>query len=165
MLAHRLGVADRVAFLGRVDVIERFYAAADVLVHPAHYDPFPNAILEALACGVPVITTPGCGGAEAIEDGKSGYIIENDSQLVDGLHSIAEPGRRAEMGDLARRRAEQFSLAHSVDRTLKVIEDVIAEKASMPMACHAPEFEAFSASCIAPRTPAPSGARHGVPLP
>jgi UDP-glucose:(heptosyl)LPS alpha-1,3-glucosyltransferase len=52
-----------------------FYQMADGLL-PTLYDPFPNVILEAMACGLPVITTTGCGGAEFIVQGSNGYVCD-----------------------------------------------------------------------------------------
>jgi len=66
-LAQRLGVAARVRFFGAQDDVRPFYAAADVFCLPTRYDPFPNAALEALACGLPVVTTTTCGAAELAE--------------------------------------------------------------------------------------------------
>jgi UDP-glucose:(heptosyl)LPS alpha-1,3-glucosyltransferase len=53
-----------------------FYQMADGLLLPTLYDPFPNVILEAMACGLPVITTTGCGGAEFIVQGSNGYVCD-----------------------------------------------------------------------------------------
>jgi len=115
---------ERVRFLGSVEVIQQYYSAADLCIHPARYDPFPSAVIEALACGLPVLTTPGCGGADAIEDGKSGYIVDSPSQLVDGLRLIADQDRRVQMGELARRRALTFSQPEQIRRLVELIEQV-----------------------------------------
>src|SRR5262249_20871888 len=56
-LARRLGVAERVCFLGYCAETRNCYFAADFLVHPTFYDPCSLVVLEALACGLPVITT------------------------------------------------------------------------------------------------------------
>jgi len=71
-LAARLGLAGRVRFFGAQTDVRPFYAAADLFCLPTHYDPLPNAVLEALACGLPVITTTSCGAAELI--GEAGAI-------------------------------------------------------------------------------------------
>ncbi len=62
-LARRLGVEGRVSFAGRVDDMPAFYAAADVFALPTHYDACSNAVLEALACGLPAVTTARNGSA------------------------------------------------------------------------------------------------------
>ncbi|HFC97729.1 MAG TPA: glycosyltransferase family 1 protein [Thermosulfurimonas dismutans] len=62
----RLGRKGRIYYLGPVKEMERLYGAADLLVLPTRYDPFANVVLEALACGLPVITTPENGAAEAV---------------------------------------------------------------------------------------------------
>ena len=56
--------------------VHSFYHAADGLILPTLYDPFPNVILEAMACGLPVITSTRCGGAEFIEYGKQGFVCD-----------------------------------------------------------------------------------------
>lgn len=75
-LAHRLGIASRVHFEGGQQDVRGYYAAADCFVLPTLYDPLPNAALEALACGLPTITTTQCGAAELIEGGKTGYVCD-----------------------------------------------------------------------------------------
>ncbi|MBW2139791.1 MAG: glycosyltransferase family 4 protein, partial [Deltaproteobacteria bacterium] len=75
-LARKLSVAERVKFLGpRMDV-ERLYGAADVFVLPSLYEPFSNACLEAMAAGLPVVTSRETGAAEIIDDGQNGYNVD-----------------------------------------------------------------------------------------
>lgn len=75
-LCQRLNCQNRVHFLGMQVTTLPFYQMADGLLLPTLYDPFPNVILEAMACGLPVITTPTCGGAEFIVDGQNGFICD-----------------------------------------------------------------------------------------
>ena len=75
-LAKSLGCEARVRFFGMQSETLPFYQMADGLLLPTLYDPFPNVILEAMACGLPVITTTGCGGAEFIVDGHNGYVCD-----------------------------------------------------------------------------------------
>ena len=73
-LAQTLGVDQRVMFLGGQADVRPFYGAADVFALPTLYDPFPNAALEALACGLPLVTTTTCGAAELVT-AKNGAVI------------------------------------------------------------------------------------------
>ncbi len=75
-LAEKLGVASRVHFAGGVQDVRPYYAAADAFALPTLYDPFPNACLEALAAGLPVVTSTGSGAAELIEAGRNGYVTD-----------------------------------------------------------------------------------------
>ncbi|ELQ6021534.1 glycosyltransferase family 4 protein [Cronobacter turicensis] len=75
-LAQALNCTDRVHFFGMQQETLPFYQMADGLLLPTLYDPFPNVILEAMACGLPVITTQGCGGAEFIQQGQNGYVCD-----------------------------------------------------------------------------------------
>ncbi|WP_456436213.1 glycosyltransferase family 4 protein [Thermovibrio ammonificans] len=75
-LAEKLGVADRVHFLGKVNRMETFYAGIDLLVHPSFYDTFANVVTEALATGTPVICSRETGAAEFITEGVSGFILK-----------------------------------------------------------------------------------------
>ncbi|MGB9096276.1 glycosyltransferase family 4 protein [Erwinia sp.] len=105
-LARSLGCENRIHFLGVQNNVIPFYHAADSLMLPTLYDPFPNVILEAMACGLPVITSFTCGGAEFIVEGKQGFVC--DALDVPALTAAAEaiPQRTLDsrMGDLARER-------------------------------------------------------------
>lgn len=72
--AEKLGISDRVKFLGPVDDVRTVYGSADALILPTLYDPFPNVCVEALACGLPLLTSTGCGAAEWIENGRNGWV-------------------------------------------------------------------------------------------
>jgi UDP-glucose:(heptosyl)LPS alpha-1,3-glucosyltransferase len=74
-LAVRLGIAGRVRFLGPQKDVRPFYGAADCFALPTLYDPMPNAALEALACGLPVVTSTDCGAAELIQPGTNGAVV------------------------------------------------------------------------------------------
>lgn len=71
-----LGLTGRVHFLGRQPDAKPFYGAADALVLPTLYDPFPNVALEGFACGLPVITSTRSGAAELIEEGHNGFVCD-----------------------------------------------------------------------------------------
>ncbi|MGH7852087.1 MAG: glycosyltransferase family 4 protein, partial [Candidatus Binatia bacterium] len=73
--AKRLGVAGKTSFIGSVSDIERYYAAADIFILPTRYDPCATVCLEAMACGLPVLTTAMNGAAEFIDEGESGFVL------------------------------------------------------------------------------------------
>ncbi|HPM76114.1 MAG TPA: glycosyltransferase [bacterium] len=101
--AERLGVADRVVFAGFRRDMERVYAAADLSVMPGFAGEGVSGVLrEALACGVPVITTAVGGNAELIADGVTGLVVP-----VRAPQALAEAiGRLAADAELRRRLAE-----------------------------------------------------------
>jgi len=76
-LARRLGVADRVIFAGPTTSPVDFYRAADFFVLPTHHDPCSLVVLEALAMGVPVISTVFNGACEIMTDGIHGRVLQN----------------------------------------------------------------------------------------
>lgn len=75
-LARTLGCESRLIFAGVQKETAPFYAMADALIQPTRYDPFPNTILEAMACGLPVLTSDKCGGKEFIDVGINGYVFD-----------------------------------------------------------------------------------------
>ena len=109
-LAARLQVSDRIRWLGLRQDLERWYAAADVLVLPTRYEPFGNVHLEALASGLAVVTTTAAGGSELIEEGKNGAVIEpgDASALVSAVTGLLGESR-AGLAEAARRTAEPFT--------------------------------------------------------
>lgn len=84
--AQQLGLADRVYFVGPQQDVRAWYGMADVLALPTLYDPFPNVVLEALACGLPVMTTPTCGAAEVLAGRDCGRICD---ALDPGAQAVA----------------------------------------------------------------------------
>jgi len=74
-MARRLGLADRVLFLGPRTDVDRLYGAADLFLLPSWYDPFANACLEAMAAGLPIVTTAETGAAEVVQSGLNGFIL------------------------------------------------------------------------------------------
>jgi len=99
-LAQRVGVDERVRFLGPQQDVLPFLAAADAFLQPSWYDPFPNASLEALACGLPVIASDATGTAELIRPAHNGAISRaGDSgdltrQMVALRPALGQPGLR-----------------------------------------------------------------------
>jgi UDP-glucose:(heptosyl)LPS alpha-1,3-glucosyltransferase len=93
-----MGVSNRVRFLGPQTDVRPYLAAADAFLQPAWYDPFPNACLEALACGLPVIASSSTGTAELIRSGENGSICQagDPDDLLQQMKSL-QPG----LGDKA----------------------------------------------------------------
>ena len=118
--AARLGIAHRVVFAGRRDDVRGYYGAADALVLPTLYDPFPNVILEAMACGLPVITSRKCGAAELIRAGENGFVCDalDQAALTRHMHMLLAAETRAPLGDAARRTVEPLSLEHMSDELM-----------------------------------------------
>lgn len=103
-LARSEGCADRVRFCGMQKETLPFYQAADGLLLPTLYDPFPNVILEAMACGLPVITSHTCGGAEFIAQGTNGFVCDalDISRLREAVMAIPAQKDDNRMGMAAR---------------------------------------------------------------
>jgi UDP-glucose:(heptosyl)LPS alpha-1,3-glucosyltransferase len=117
-----------VQFLGEIGDIARLYAAADIFILPTIYDPFSNACLEALACGLPVITTRANGFSEIIEDSVHGSIVDHAGDLVrlrDAIRFWSDPSRRAAERSANIERASQFDISRNVEQTLKVLTGVV----------------------------------------
>jgi UDP-glucose:(heptosyl)LPS alpha-1,3-glucosyltransferase len=91
-LAQRLGIADRVRFLGAQKDVRPYYGAADCFALPTLYDPMPNAALEALACGLPTVTSTTCGAAELIQPEINGRVVAalDRTALAEALDAMIE---------------------------------------------------------------------------
>jgi UDP-glucose:(heptosyl)LPS alpha-1,3-glucosyltransferase len=110
-----------VRFLGPRHDLQGDFAAADVFVLPTVYDPFSNACLEALAAGLPVLTTHANGFAEIITEGVHGSIFApgDVAALGSALHSWRE--RAAEARERCRALAARYSVAENTRRSLAVL--------------------------------------------
>ena len=124
-LARELGVAGRLRFLGSAARMEEVYARSDVLVHPAIYEPFSNTCLEAMACGLPVVTSRINGASEIVRPGENGNVVENPADipaLAAAIEYFLNPVMRARAGVVARQTAESLPMSLNVEKTLAVIE-------------------------------------------
>jgi len=113
-----------VRFLGEVADLTPVYAAADIFILPTIYDPFSNACLEALASGLPVITTHSNGFSEIIDEGVHGSIVDNPANLVALREAIGfwSDLSRREAARLANvERASQFDISKNVVQTLEIL--------------------------------------------
>ena len=130
-LARDSGVADRVIFAGRVADVAAIYAAGDALLAPTRYDPFSNATLEALAMGLPVVTTAANGASEVIAEGREGFVAaraDDEDALARAINALADPALRAGMGGCARKRAESLSPAAHVEALIPILRRAVAER-------------------------------------
>lgn len=116
-----------VQFLGEVADLVPVYAAADIFILPTIYDPFSNACLEALASGLPVITTRSNGFSEIVEDGRHGSVIEDAGNLIalrDAIHFWSDSSRREAARSANIERASQFDISNNVAQTLEILTRV-----------------------------------------
>ena len=122
-MAARRGIEDRVRFLGPVDqgrLVEVYHGAA-ALLHPAFYDPFPRVIVEAPACGCPVVTTRRCGAAEIITPGLQGMVIDDPRDtpaLLAAMYAFADGQRALGMRIEAARLGRRYSFAEHARQVL-----------------------------------------------
>ncbi len=126
-LAQDLGVADRTLFVGYRDNMTHYYGVGDLLVLPTAYDPFPNVILEAMACGVPVVVSRATGTAEIISEGEHGYVIPMENpvdEIIQRIHSHGELSNtsRAALRRGCRALAETLSIENHLDRVVSVLK-------------------------------------------
>ena len=113
-----------VRFLGEMADLRPVYAASDIFILPTIYDPFSNACLEALAAGLPVITTLSNGFSEIIENGIHGSIVDladDIAGLRDAIKFWSDSSRRVTARPAIIERASQFDISKSVEQTLAVL--------------------------------------------
>jgi len=129
--AEQAGLSARVHFMGGQEDVRPWYGMADCFVLPTLYDPFPNAALEAMASGLPLITSLQCGAAEFVESGVEGYICRDPLDVVElarCLNLAAAPGQAQRMGAAARRRVEPYGLAAMAQQLTRLYSELLQSK-------------------------------------
>lgn len=120
----------RATFTGKIDDPRPAYWAADLLVAPSRFDAFGMAILEAMACAVPVVTTHASGASSIV--GDAGIVIADPTDVRGLARAIAQlrsdSFARARMGAIGRATAEERSWDGTANALLAVYEDVLVTK-------------------------------------
>lgn len=128
--ADRLGVAGRVDFLGHVDhdQLPAYYAAADALVLPSGSEGMPNVVLEAMACGTPVIATAVGGIPEIICEPEAGELMsERSAAAVVRAWAVLQQRRaNGRIGESTRAHAQQFSWSETTQGQLALFRRIVA---------------------------------------
>ena len=129
--ARALGIGARVQFCGVQADARAYYAAGDAFAMPSLYEPFGNANLEALAMGLPLLTSSKSGVAELLEPGVQGFVHDalDAAGLARSIELLRDPMRRSVMGAAARRLAEEHSLAAMARRLLALYEQLLRDRA------------------------------------
>ena len=119
-LASKLGLDKRVHFTGPLKDVRPWYGAADGFVLPTLYDPCPNAALEALACGLPMVTSSTCGAQEWVQSGVNGWVVDavNEPELARRLDDLAALAGNERARSAARSSVEALTLPAMAERLL-----------------------------------------------
>jgi glycosyltransferase involved in cell wall biosynthesis len=119
-LARKLGIASAVTWHGWISpgALPQIYQSADCLVNPSLYEGMSNVVLEAMACGVPVIASRVPGNDELVLDGDTGFLFDlrEPAALVSALAELRDAGLRRRMGTSARNQAANFCSWNNVAR-------------------------------------------------
>ena len=120
-----MGLCQNVKWLGYVKDIERVYALADLFVLPTNYDPFANTTLEAMACGIPALTTRQNGAAEVVEQVAHWLVVEsschrNITEALMAFTALSTQERRL-LGERAHLVAQKFSWQRHVEELITVL--------------------------------------------
>lgn len=126
-LAIELGILQNLRFEGSVSSMRDYYLASDILLHPTLYEPFANVCLEALACGLPVITTRTNGASELINEPENGYLVmmaDRYGDIADKIekYSLLSEGARQTMSIKALERSRGLSWDKHVEELIKVLK-------------------------------------------
>jgi len=118
------GVAHAVDFVGHRDDVSARLADADIFVHPSRHESFPNAVLEAMAAGLPIVASGVGGIVDLLEDGRTGWLVppgEDEALASRVMHLMANPDEAARFGAAAR---ETVLAGFSFDRMVAGFDDI-----------------------------------------
>ena len=121
----------RLLFTGPVAGADDLFLGADAFLFPTVYEPFSNACLEAMAAGLPVVTTAVNGASEVLREGESGFLLEDPfdaAALADRMEKLLSSDLRRRMGEQARRVAEAYPVERNTRETLEVLDRVLEDE-------------------------------------
>ncbi|MGA7143871.1 MAG: glycosyltransferase family 4 protein [Desulfobacterales bacterium] len=122
-----LDIKDKVLFTGPIHSIEAYYANSDVFVLPTYYDACSLVVIEAMASGLPSITTTANGAAGIINDGKDGYIISHPPRSLDlakKMQLLLNDEKRQQMSREALCKGRQYSAEKNHQSMIRILGEV-----------------------------------------
>jgi UDP-glucose:(heptosyl)LPS alpha-1,3-glucosyltransferase len=126
-LAQRLGVAERIRFLGfRSEPRDQFFGA-DFLVHPTFYDPCSLVALEALGCGLPVVTTRYNGASELITQGNEGFVVADPldgRELAGAIERLSNSATLARCAQFAKQAGRKWTFEDHYQQLMRIFAEV-----------------------------------------
>ncbi len=131
-MSEQLGLGDHVHFTGRQDDVRSWLAAMDVFVLSSDWEGMPNAVLEAMAVGLPVVATAVGGTPEVVVDGETGLLVppRDPAALAQAIERLlCDPSLRRRMGEAGRKRVEShFTIEQTIAQTVALYEALLREK-------------------------------------
>jgi glycosyltransferase involved in cell wall biosynthesis len=129
-LVKALNIEESVSFLGFISGNEKYiyYKSADIYVQPSRYETFGVVLLEAMACGKPVVASNVGGIPFVVENGKTGLLFESENvdELAEKIMFLLKDDElRTKMGEAGRKRARGFTWERSAEMTAEVYREVI----------------------------------------
>ncbi len=132
-LTSRLGLADRVSFVGRRTDVDHLLRGADVFALPSLFEPFGNVALEAMASGVPALTSALCGVAEVMPPALHPFIVGNPAdpaELANRMNALIQAA--PDLHGVARAAAEQFTWDRHANELIAIVEAAANGKVAAP---------------------------------
>ncbi len=129
--AEKLGCDDLLVFSGQLDDMRRIYAASDLLLQPTYYDACSLTTLEALASGLPVVTTRYNGAGELINDGQEGYVVDDPAdveKLAARVAILLNEEKLTSASAKARELAQHYPHDLNYKRILELCKEMAAER-------------------------------------
>jgi UDP-glucose:(heptosyl)LPS alpha-1,3-glucosyltransferase len=126
-----LGLDNRVRWVGSTNDVSRYYAAADLFVLPTQYEAFGSVIVEALACGLPVVTSELAGAAVVVSPHRNGLLLKDPldaSELTECLRVALEPGTLQRWREACRPSVIGYEWSSVMQRLGDIVEKVAAQQ-------------------------------------
>jgi len=129
-LAQQTAAANRIHFIGPVSDAKPYYGCADAFILPTLYDPFANVVLEAMACGLPVITSNKCGAVDIIKQGKNGYICDalDIQSIAFHMQSLLDPTTRQQVGEAGLKHVQTLTLDAMTQQLLSLYQQLLSSE-------------------------------------
>ena len=132
-MSEKLRIQDHVRWLGHRDELQHVFQGIDIFLHTAKGEAFGNVLVEAMACGIPVVATRSGATGEVIEEGVTGLLIDpgegEAERAADAIQALwKDPERRAAMGRAGVQRAARFTIESCVNNTLAIYSELTSDR-------------------------------------